>query len=216
MIAIWNVFLFMCMPVFVCMRPCMQALMELWTPWCASWKPKSSALQKQQVFWTDGPSPQPQISVVKSLFKWKHCCRPCCFSIRENQLRIFLSVTSCFPHTSSFPWLFLSLDLFGKECIHFLVCMSVFDCMYVCIPWACLVPCEAREGQRISWDWSYRWLWATTWFLEIKLKLSKRAPSAPKPEAYTQFLFRPFFFFVITSISQFLILLWAHASDLLE
>ena len=37
--------------------------------------------------------------------------------------------------------------------------MKVFSAMYVCVPYVCLVPVEAREC-RIPWNWSYRWLGA--------------------------------------------------------
>lgn len=36
-----------------------------------------------------------------------------------------------------------------------------FACMYVCTPWAYLVPMEVRRGHQIYWNWNYRWLWAT-------------------------------------------------------
>lgn len=53
---------------------------------------------------------------------------------------------------------------------HLPACMSA--------PLAHLLPMEARRENRIVQDWSYRWLWATTWILETKHKSSGRAANA--------------------------------------
>lgn len=42
-----------------------------------------------------------------------------------------------------------------------ILCVSVFACVYVCAPCACLIPSEARKRQQMSWRCSHRWLWAT-------------------------------------------------------
>lgn len=47
-----------------------------------------------------------------------------------------------------------------------------FTFMYVCVPYACLVPMEIRKGYQDSWNWSSRWL------LTIRLVLGTQ--SSPK------------------------------------
>lgn len=52
------------------------------------------------------------------------------------------------------------------------ICML---CLHVYICTVCLVHLEARRGHRIIWDWSYRQLSATMWFLGTKPRSSERA-----------------------------------------
>ena len=50
-------------------------------------------------------------------------------------------------------------------------------CLHVCIyiPHAFLVPMEVRRGHLISWNWSYRQLWASMWLVGIKPCSCRRA-----------------------------------------
>lgn len=53
-------------------------------------------------------------------------------------------------------------------------------CMVICLHvWMytvhVLVPAVARRGGHISWNWSYKWLWAIPWVLETKTRSSARA-----------------------------------------
>ena len=45
-----------------------------------------------------------------------------------------------------------------KKKLFFLMNIGVFVSMYVCVPWAYLVPKEARRACEIPGDWSYRCL----------------------------------------------------------
>lgn len=40
--------------------------------------------------------------------------------------------------------------------------------MYMYVPCTCLVPMETKGGHQMPWNWSYRWLWATSSVLGIK------------------------------------------------
>jgi hypothetical protein len=44
--------------------------------------------------------------------------------------------------------------------------------------YVCAVPAEARGRHQISWNWSYRWLQATTWMLGFELRFSRRIARA--------------------------------------
>ena len=63
--------------------------------------------------------------------------------------------------------LFLRIWVF---CLH--ICMHT---VCVCV---CLVLTEARKGYQISWNWSYRQVWAAIWVLGIEPKSSRKAGSA--------------------------------------
>lgn len=41
------------------------------------------------------------------------------------------------------------LKIFLYEC---------FTCMYVCVPCTSMVSTEARRGNQMPWNWSYKWL----------------------------------------------------------
>ena len=61
--------------------------------------------------------------------------------------------------------------------LYFVLCVCVFclhACMYVCILHAWLVPLKARRCQ-IPYNWSYRWLWASTWCRKLNRGSSIRA-----------------------------------------
>lgn len=124
------------MHVFVCASTCMQTPMELELQVVANplmWVLEAiiqSLLQKQQVFLTDGPSPQPQISVVKSLFKMKTLLSAMLFLQQRKPIPYFLSVIHVFsPHFL----LSLTLPIFRT----LLLKIYLFFYMYVCLA-ACM------------------------------------------------------------------------------
>lgn len=49
-------------------------------------------------------------------------------------------------------------------------------CIYICVPWACLVPEEARRRYQIPCNWSDRQLWAM-WMLGMEPGPSEKAAS---------------------------------------
>ena len=60
--------------------------------------------------------------------------------------------------------------------------MHVYKCLpaWMSVHHVYAVPAEARRGCQNHRSWSYRLLWMAMWMLEIKLKFSGRAISAPK------------------------------------
>lgn len=50
--------------------------------------------------------------------------------------------------------------------------------LYVCAPFVYLVPMETKRKLQISYNWSYRRLWAFLWMLGTKSVSSARASSA--------------------------------------
>lgn len=48
--------------------------------------------------------------------------------------------------------------------------------VYVCESCVYVVPLEARGEYWISWNWSYRMLFATVWVLEMEPRLHKKQP----------------------------------------
>lgn len=49
------------------------------------------------------------------------------------------------------------------------MCLTVFACMYVCVPYMCLVPMEVRKGCQIPiWDYNYECLWTCMWVLRTR------------------------------------------------
>lgn len=66
--------------------------------------------------------------------------------------------------------------------IHLKFCFLFFVCgclayIFVRVPCVCQVPTEVRRWSQTTWDWSYRWLWATIWVLGIEHGSSTRATS---------------------------------------
>ena len=66
------------------------------------------------------------------------------------------------------------LDDWAKRYIYVWVCL----CLCVCALLACLVPAEARRKCWITWNWSYRQLWAATCMLGIRPSSFERVASA--------------------------------------
>lgn len=57
-------------------------------------------------------------------------------------------------------------------------CMfGCFDCMFIYVPHACLVPGEIGIRRSVLWNCSYRWLWAALWVLGTELESFIRAAS---------------------------------------
>lgn len=50
----------------------------------------------------------------------------------------------------------------------FVICASVFACMYTYKPYVSDKP-EVRNGWQIPWNWSYEWLWTTSWLLRTSV-----------------------------------------------
>lgn len=50
--------------------------------------------------------------------------------------------------------------------------------MSVCATCVCLVSVGIKRGHQISHNWSYRWLWTSTWVLGAESRSSALAPSA--------------------------------------
>lgn len=59
---------------------------------------------------------------------------------------------------------------------------------YMCVhtPCACPMPVETRRGHRIIRNWSFRWLWATSWVLGPEPASSGRAANALTTELSLQ------------------------------
>lgn len=75
------------------------------------------------------------------------------------------------------------LDVYG--------CLTAF--MPVCHVFA--VPTEARRRCQIHWHWSYRWLRATTWVLEIESRFSERAANN-LPRSFLKLNFDVIFYYL--------------------
>lgn len=80
--------------------------------------------------------------------------------------------------------------------------------MYLCALQACLGSVDIRRGRQLSWDWSYRWLWATTWEQGIELGSSTRATSVLNwwvisPAPFLIFCVQNYLCYGINMFSQF-------------
>jgi hypothetical protein len=82
---------------------------------------------------------------------------------------------------------------------YILFCMYMWHvCAWVCIYAMCIQKSlEARRGQQIPWNWSYRWLWAMMWILRPEPRFSARTTTDPSLQLQTLEWPSPFYYRVL-------------------
>lgn len=71
------------------------------------------------------------------------------------------------------------IQLYSLNWVFFKIITTTFIFKFMCILLACtFLPLEARRGQWIPWDWSYRHLWAAKWILGLEPGSSERVAGA--------------------------------------
>lgn len=61
--------------------------------------------------------------------------------------------------------------------------------MLACAPHVCSVPMEVSRGHQIAWNWSYSWLCAALWVLEIEQSVLLTALKVKIPSTSYYILF---------------------------
>ena len=103
-----------------------------------------------------------------------HFCPCSSFRLEQFWLLSYISLLTIIPSQFNIALIIFTSSSISFQWNHLIHVYGCFVCIYICAPHACLVTLEARRGHWMSWNWSYRQLWATMWVLSIELGISGR------------------------------------------